>query len=90
MSNRFDYMVPKSSDVRTLLYEQCSPFEGLLRMFQETGAPLRPADLQVLNKVPAQNVGDRKKDYRGYYDDSLRQLVAEKDSKLISRFGYEF
>ncbi|TMM55382.1 sulfotransferase family 2 domain-containing protein [Sulfitobacter sabulilitoris] len=37
-----------------------------------------------------ENASDRVADYRGYYDPSLRQIVAETCAEDIARFGYRF
>ena len=41
--------------------------------------------------LPLTNVsGDRRKDYRDYYDDASRDLIAGWYSREIERFGYQF
>ena len=39
--------------------------------------------------MPADNTSDRGQ-YRSYYDDRLRDLVAHKARLIVERYGYEF
>ena len=51
----------------------------------EVTAPMRDF---VLEAAPLNT--SRHEHYRGYYDDSLRELVAQRDRSVIDRFGYSF
>jgi Sulfotransferase family len=44
----------------------------------------------VPNKLPKVNTSDRSRDYRSYYTDETREIVAELFATDIEKFGYEF
>jgi len=74
---------------RTTLLEMERLRDGLLPFLESVGAPITPAMQAWLRDTPPVNtsVHDR---YQAYYDDSLRQLVADKDADIIQRHGFVF
>jgi hypothetical protein len=56
--------------------------EDLTKMFREVGVP--EMDIPCLNST------NRSEGYRSYYDNESRKKVANRYSKEISEFGYEF
>jgi len=74
---------------RTTLLEMERLRDGLLPFLESVGAPITPAMRAWLRDTPPVNtsVHDR---YQAYYDDSLRQLVADKDADIIQRHGFVF
>lgn len=46
--------------------------------------------VNVYTPLPNVNVGKRKRDYRAYYTKKLRDIVADKYSEDIKRFGYKY
>lgn len=68
-------------------YETLKP--DLVKMLIQSG----DASEEILERVettPPINVTTDKDDYRLYYNDSTRQMVADTSKELIERYGYEF
>lgn len=61
----------------------------LPRMLESAGVPLTAALLADVGDQPARNTSDHA-DYTGYYDAALRQLVAERDAGVVTRYDYRF
>jgi hypothetical protein len=83
-----DYLyggVPASVHVRRM---EALP-DALLELFADVGQPvsdeLRRSVLAAPPKNPSQHDA-----WPGYYDDVLRERVAEADAPLIARYGYRF
>jgi hypothetical protein len=61
------------------------------RVQEEFGDVLRRLGIEQRIEIPVMNVtDDRDPDYRSYYDDRSRRLVAEVYRPIITRFGYQF
>lgn len=59
---------------------------GLASIFAQLGRPELDADnLRALERT---NTSNRTRDWRRFYDDASRDLVARRESYLINRFGY--
>jgi len=61
----------------------------LLRMLAAVDQPVGASMRLFILDAPARNVSEHGA-YRDYYDDSLRELVAQKDATLIARYEYRF
>ncbi|MFT3906328.1 MAG: hypothetical protein QM718_08495 [Steroidobacteraceae bacterium] len=61
----------------------------LEKMFESVGQPVTPALSRYIAEEPPRNVSEHG-GYRDYYDDALRDLVAECDALIIQRHGYRF
>ena len=57
--------------------------DGMLTILNRKFKPIVEVKLKHMNKTNHKN-------YREYYDDELREMVAHKDRIIIDRFGYEF
>lgn len=72
---------------------QIIKMENLVPNFLEV---LSDNDIQLSDKTKEALISKKKvntsnhTDYRDYYDDETRELVATKDKMLIDKFGYEF
>lgn len=58
----------------------------LLRMLRKC-CDLEPAMIEAIERIPVRNASTHAH-YVRYYDDELRQLVAEKDGPIFDHFGY--
>ena len=69
-------------------------FENLrsdaLRLFEETGTPVTDGVSRYLGSAKPMNWSPRPATFVGSYGPELEALVADKDSYLIERFGYDF
>jgi hypothetical protein len=69
-------------------------FENLrkeaLRLFEEVGAPITKGVTTYLETAKPMNPSARPPSYTRGYSPELRQLVADRDSYVIDRYGYEF
>lgn len=63
--------------------------DDFLAFLERHGVPVPDGLLKALNTDPAIGAS-RRDDYRAYYDDALRDLVAEKARDLIADYGYTF
>jgi len=63
--------------------------EELPALLRDTGTEVTPALAQAIATAPAVNASSRR-DYRNYYDDELKALVAERDWAIVESYGYEF
>lgn len=61
----------------------------LPRMLAALGDALEPEALRHLQAAPATNVSGHGP-YAAWYDDELREIVAQRDSSLIQQFGFRF
>ncbi len=61
----------------------------LLRMLATVGEPVTPAMRAQIEQGAAVNVSQHEP-YTTYYDQALRERVAERDAALIARHGYTF
>jgi len=68
-------------------YETLKP--DLIKMVTQSG-DISAELLERIENTPPINVTADKDDYRSYYNDSTRQLVANTSKELIERYGYEF
>ena len=59
------------------------------RLLSESGAKFGRRMEAMIREKPPENTS-RHRDYRSYYDDELISAVAEKEKRVIERFGYEF
>ena len=64
--------------------------EEALRLFEETGTPVTKRVATYLRLAPPLNPGPRPKRYADAYSPNLRDLVADRERKLMEGFGYEF
>jgi len=77
-----------SDDYRHPMHDFIGRFESLEVDFETILSQINP-DLGV--KLPYHNIARRKEEsYRVYYTDELRELISNRFSEDISRFGYEF
>jgi hypothetical protein len=63
--------------------------EDFIAFLERHRVPVGDAFLGAVRDMPAANTSDRG-EYRGYYDDRLRDLVAHKARLIVDRYGYEF
>ncbi len=63
--------------------------EELSRMLEAVGQPLSPEMREYIDNAPRRNFGVHGR-YTEYYDEELRNLVAERDTAVIGRHGYRF
>lgn len=63
--------------------------EQMLKVLPDIGRPLSMDEENYIRDSRKTNVSVHKQ-HCDYYGDELRDLVAEKDSAIIERFGYEF
>jgi hypothetical protein len=68
-------------------YETLKP--DFIKMLKQSGELNSDLLLRIENTKPI-NVTTDKDDYRVYYNDTTRQMVAETSRELIERYGYEF
>jgi len=61
----------------------------LPQLIESTGANLTEDARSELETLPAANRSQHRP-YAEYYGSALRDLVAERDSSVIKRFGYSF
>ena len=84
----FDYMFDAQAEGR-LIGRMESLREQLPQMLESVGEPVTAALRAHLATSPPTNVSVHG-DYRRYYADDVRNLVARHDALLIERFGYRF
>ena len=60
------------------------------RLLELTGVEMTPAIDNYLKHQQATNPSPRDSSYREYYNNQLRNLVAEKDRAIIEKYGYTF
>jgi hypothetical protein len=63
--------------------------EDLVPMLVSVGQLVGPALRAYIAEEPAKNISSHA-EYTAYYDDELRELVAERDASVIVRHGYRF
>lgn len=63
--------------------------EELPVLLEGYGTAVTPELGRAIAEAPAVNASPRR-DYREYYDEELRNLVAERDWAIIESYGYEF
>jgi hypothetical protein len=63
--------------------------EDMVSLLEASGAQLTPQFRAAIADASAVNASPRR-DYRGYYDAELRDLVAERDWSIVESYGYEF
>jgi len=63
--------------------------EDFLAFLRRHDVPVGEEFVDALRAAPAANTSERG-DYRGYYDDRLRDLVAHKARLIVERYGYAF
>jgi hypothetical protein len=63
--------------------------EELPVLLEGYGTILTPGLSHAIATEPAVNASPRR-DYRDYYDDELRELVAERDWSIVESYGYQF
>jgi hypothetical protein len=63
--------------------------EDFVAFLRRHEIPVGDAFVDALRAAPAANTSDRG-EYRGYYDDRLRDLVAHKARLIVERYGYSF
>lgn len=68
--------------------EHCALFLRLERLDEDTGQLLKHLGFAL--DVPHDNRSDRGRDYREYYTQATRQIVAETCAEDIARFSYAF
>lgn len=56
--------------------------EVMLKLSQELNIPYQ--------SIPHKNKSSRESDYRGYYDEETRQIIADMFAEEIALFGYKF
>ncbi|HEY1991671.1 MAG TPA: hypothetical protein VGH71_04365 [Gammaproteobacteria bacterium] len=61
----------------------------LPKLMEGCGATLTPALAEVIATAPPVNASPRR-DYREYYDQELRDLVAERDWAIVESYNYSF
>lgn len=84
----FDYMFDARAEGR-LIGRMETLRDDLPRMLENAGEPVSVALRAHLAIAPPANVSVHG-DYRHYYDDGVRDLVARHDALVIERFGYRF
>jgi hypothetical protein len=62
----------------------------LVGFLERHDVPLSPEFEEKVRNHPRVGTGKRAQDYRSYYDDELRELVADKARGLIQAYGYSF
>jgi hypothetical protein len=82
-----DYMYGTSGPAHAGCMEHLR--EDLLRMLAAVDQPVSAAMRLYILGQPARNVSEHGA-HAAYYDAALRDLVAEKDTSLIARYGYRF
>ncbi|WP_371226742.1 sulfotransferase family 2 domain-containing protein [Roseovarius sp. 2305UL8-3] len=80
---------PYSSYLRDATGQDRATHYIRLEHFAEDAAPLW-AHLGFRLSLPHENASARGRDYRGYYDDALAEVVGEICAEDIARFGYRF
>jgi hypothetical protein len=63
--------------------------EDFIAFLERHDVPVAAAFLDAVRAMPATNTSDRGQ-YRQYYDDRLRDLVAHKARLIVDRYDYEF
>ena len=63
--------------------------EDLVSMLVSAGQPVNGPLRSYIMEAPRSNTSEHAQ-YTEYYSDALAQLVAERDSQLIQKFGYRF
>jgi hypothetical protein len=63
--------------------------EDLLRFAEEHDVPISPEIRAKILNAPRRNVSKRRP-YRSYYNDELRDLVATRSRPMVRLFGYSF
>ena len=63
--------------------------EEFLPMLTAVGEPVSGAMRAYVQDAPDSNVSDHSA-YTNYYDNALRDRVAERDAEIIERYGYRF
>lgn len=63
--------------------------EELVSLLEGYGTVLAPVLREAITTAPAVNASPRR-DYRGYYDAELRELVAERDWGIVESYNYGF
>ena len=84
----FDYMFDAQAERRSIGRME-SLRDELPQMLENVGEPVTAALRAHLATAPPTNVSMHG-DYRHYYDDPVRDLVAHHDALVIDRFGYRF
>jgi hypothetical protein len=78
---------PGDRQVDTGRYESFRPdFTGFIERHE---IPAPPEFMEAIHNEPPRHQSERRP-YREYYDDELRDLVAQKARGLIKQYGYEF
>jgi hypothetical protein len=84
----FDYMFDARADGR-LIGRMETLRDDLPRLLADVGEPVSANLRAHLAEAPPTNTSVHG-DYRDYYDDEVRDLVARHDALVIERFGYRF
>ncbi|HEY3646210.1 MAG TPA: hypothetical protein VGM16_12800 [Gammaproteobacteria bacterium] len=63
--------------------------EDLVSLLEGNAVALTPQLRDAIATAPVVNASPRR-DYRGYYDAELREMVAERDWAIVESYGYEF
>ena len=84
----FDYMFDAQAN-RRWIGRMESLRDELPQMLEDVGEPVTAGLRAHLATAPPTNVSMHG-DYRHYYDDPVRDLVAHHDALVIDRFGYRF
>lgn len=63
--------------------------EDLPRLIEACGGKVDARMVEVITTAPAVNASPRR-DYKGYYDQELRDLVAERDWAIVESYNYSF
>jgi hypothetical protein len=64
--------------------------EDLLMLLESTGTPISNSMLGFINNMQALNTNSREPNYKKYYNDTLRDLILERDSYIIDTFSYHY
>ena len=64
--------------------------EGIVGMLKRSGVEVTEDLLAEVVSMERTNPSSRKEDYTFYYDDRTADLVADRDSLIVSRYGYVF